>query len=318
MSQIAENQEVTDGFDAGADDGLYGDHAITAFESLYDGEEENDVGQNDAADGAEDDNVAGQEETVPEQPDLPMPEGWEAAMWQAMAPEMRGKVDAMVKAHADTVSKHAGELSALKTQTAQTLHKANAEAQKLLDFAREVIEGELRNVDWQALRQQPELYMQAQDLFHSRRLALAELQQQIDANRQATERAGMEQAKSFIASEWAATEPKLKALVGADYNRDGYKATMRDYLKKAGASDAEISSIGRGYMLEIATKAMLFDKNMEARKAASAKVAEAPKVQAPRGAGSAEDGDAYAKARARLSRNPNSLEAQVGLFEALY
>ena len=250
--------------------------------------------------------------------DYPMPEGWEDAMWKALQPDVRGKVDALIKSHADAVSKHTGELEAMKAQTAQTLAKANAEARQVLDFARQVIEGEFANMDWQELRKNPELYMQAQDLFNGRRAALTQLQAQISANQQAVHQQAMTQAQAALASEFAATEPRLKAMMGAEYDRVKFRDGMRDYLKKAGATDAEISGINRGYMLELATKAMLYDKSFEARQAAAAKVAEAPKVQTPSGSGSDNgDGARLKAARAHLNKNPNSTEALAALFAAM-
>lgn len=260
--------------------------------------------------------AAGGEES--HEADYPMPEGWEDAMWKALQPEARGKVDALIKGHADAVSRHTGEMEAMKAQTAQTLAKANAEAQQLLDFARQVVEGEFANVNWQELRQNPELYMQAQDLFNGRRSALNQLQAQLAANQQAAQQQAMAQAQAALASEFAATEPKLKAMMGAEYERVKFRDGMRDYLKKAGATDAEISGINRGYMLELATKAMLYDKSFEARQAAAAKVAEAPKVQAPNGSGSDNgDGARLKAARAHLNKNPNSTEALAALFAAM-
>ena len=289
-----------DGGEQGGDDGVVEDGAVPPVEG---GEE----GAQEAAGGEE----------KPEA-DYRMPEGWEEAMWKALQPEVRGKVDSLIKGHADIVSKHAGELEAMKTQTAQTLAKAGAEAQQVLDFAHAVIEGEFQNMNWQELRQNPELFVQAQELFSGRRAALAQLQNQLAANQQAMQAQAMEQARAALATEWGATEPKLKALLGAEYSRDGFKASMRDYLKNAGATDAEISGIGRGYMLELATKAMLYDKGLGVRQAAAAKVADAPKVQAPNGSAPADGDVARLKAaRAHLNKNPNSTEALAALFDAM-
>lgn len=295
MALLAGDGEAQGGTDDGLDEG-----AVSPVEG----------GEEGAQDGA------GGEET--HKADYPMPEGWEDAMWKALQPEVRGKVDALIKGHADAVSKHTGELEAMKAQTAQTLAKANAEAQQLLDFARQVVEGEFANVNWQGLRQNPELYMQAQDLFNSRRAALNQLQAQLAANQQAAHQQAMAQAQAALATEWAATEPRLKAMMGAEYERLKFRDGMRDYLKKAGATDAEISGINRGYMLELATKAMLYDKSFEARQAAAAKVAEAPKVQSPNGSGAdTGDGARLKAARAHLNKNPNSTEALAALFAAM-
>lgn len=283
----------------GADDGME-DGVVPPVEG---GEE----GAQEAAGGGE----------TPEA-DYPMPEGWEEAMWQALQPDVRGKVDALIKGHADAVSKHTGELEAMKAQTAQTLAKANAEAEQILSFAREIIEGELRNVDWNALESQPELFIEAQKLFQNRRANLRNLQAQLAANQQAAHQQAVAQARAALASEFATTEPKLKAMMGAEYDRVKFRDGMRDYLKKAGATDAEISGINRGYMLELATKAMLYDKSFEARQAAAAKVAEAPKVQSPNGS-AADNGDGarLKAARAHLNKNPNSTEALAALFAAM-
>jgi hypothetical protein len=71
-------------------------------------------------------------------------------------------------------------------------------------------------------------------------------------------------------------------------------------------------------MLELATKAMLYDKSFEARQAAAAKVAEAPKVQSPNGSGADNgDGARLKAARAHLNKNPNSTEALAALFAAM-
>ena len=313
---------IAAGADYNAPDKSDGAYSTEDVMALLAGDGEAQGGTDDGLDGGAGVAVEGGEEgaggeKTPEA-DYPMPEGWEEAMWQALQPDVRGKVDALIKSHADAVSKHTGELEAMKAQTAQTLAKANAEAQQLLDFARQVVEGEFANVNWNEIRQNPELYMQAQDLFNSRRSTLNQLQAQLAANQQAARQQAMAQAQAALATEWAATEPRLKAMMGAEYERLKFRDGMRDYLKKAGATDAEISGINRGYMLELATKAMLYDKSFEARQAAAAKVAEAPKVQSPSGSGAdIGDGARLKAARAHLNKNPNSTEALAALFAAM-
>ena len=56
----------------------------------------------------------GQGEPVTEEPttaepeqemsEYPMPEGWEEAMWQGATHEVRGKIDSMVKSHAEALA----------------------------------------------------------------------------------------------------------------------------------------------------------------------------------------------------------------------
>ena len=46
-------------------------------------------------------------------------------------------------------------------------------------------------------------------------------------------------------------------------------------------------------------------------------MAEAPKIQKPRGAASAENDGRAQKARAMLNKNPNSVDALAAVFEAM-
>jgi hypothetical protein len=67
------------------------------------------------------------EQAVSEHPEYPMPEGWEDAMWQGMAPEVRGKVDAVMKDHAKALGDKALEVQTMQTQHREVMEKANAE-----------------------------------------------------------------------------------------------------------------------------------------------------------------------------------------------
>jgi hypothetical protein len=118
-------------------------------------------------------------------------------------------------------------------------------------------------------------------------------------------------------NELAAVLPKVKALMGAGYTGETYRAELAQYLEKSGVPVEAIGSITKGYELELATKAMLWDRQQSVRDAASAKMASAPKVQSPRGGDSMDGGDRLKKAMARLDRNPNDPDAAVEAFYAV-
>ena len=89
-------------------------------------------------------------------------------------------------------------------------------------------------------------------------------------------------------------------------------------MQKAGFPAEAINGINRGYELKAVCKAMLYDRLSAQRAKAAVKVAEAPKVQAPRS--SAKDGtgnDRFKKAMAFLAKNPNSTDAAAAVFENL-
>lgn len=87
-------------------------------------------------------------------------------------------------------------------------------------------------------------------------------------------------------------------------------------MQEQGCPAEVINGLTRGYEVKLIAKAMLYDKLMTQRAAAAKKVAEAPKVQAPRGAAPA-DNSRVAKARALLNKHPNDTGALAALFEAM-
>lgn len=320
MSEIAENHEVsTESFDSTESDGLYGTDAVDAFEALYDGGEDEEQGTPEPAPAREENEPEKVAEEPEPQVEYPMPEGWEQAMWDSATVELRGKVDSMVKAYAEAMAAKEKAMQDAEAQHREHTMKANAELQTSLGIMRRVVEGEFAGIDWNGLaKSDPALYVDLQNQYQQRMGAIQQMQQNVAAQSAQLAQAQAAEAQKAMQAELAASLPRVKALVGAGFDGNTFRSDLVGYLEKAGVPREAIGMMSKGYELELATKAMLYDKSLEARKAAAAKVAEAPKVQTPRGAGSADDGDALAKARARLSRNPNSFEAQVKLFEAMY
>lgn len=320
MSEIAESHEVsTESFDSTESEGLYGADAVDAFEALYDSGEGEEQAEPEPAPVREENEPEKATEEQEPQVEYPMPEGWEQAMWDGATVELRGKVDGMVKAHAEAMAAKEKAMQEAAAQHREQAMKANAELQTSLGIMRRVVEGEFAGIDWAGLaKSDPALYVDLQTQYQQRMGAIQQMQKNVAAQSAQIAQAQAAEAQKAMEAELAASLPRVKALVGAGYDGEKFRTELVGYLEKSGVPAEAIGMMSKGYELELATKAMLYDKSLEARKAATAKVAEAPKVQAPRGAGSVDDGDALAKARARLSRNPDSIDAQVALFEAMY
>ena len=109
--------------------------------------------------------------------------------------------------------------------------------------------------------------------------------------------------------------PEIRALVGAGFDGRTFASDMAAYMQEQGCPAEVINGLSKAYEVKLVAKAMLYDRLMARRAAAVRKVAEAPKVQEPRGAAPANTGRAV-RARALLNRNPNSTDALAALFEA--
>ena len=290
--------------------------------NLFEGGNDGVEAPEDGVEGDDPAHVEGEEqksgEVKQDEPEYPMPEGWEEAMWQGAPVELRGKVDAMVKAHAEAIAaKEKAMLEAESQHKAQAM-KANAEMQTSLNIMRAVVEGEFRGIDWQGLaKSDPAMYVELQAQYQQRMGAIQQMQKNVAAQSAQLAQRQAAEAQAAMQNELAVTLPKVKALMGAGYTGESYRAELTQYLEKSGVPMEAIGNITKGYELELATKAMLWDKQQAAREVASAKVASIPAVQSPRGAAAVDDGDRLKSARARLNKNPNSTEALAALFAAM-
>ena len=255
------------------------------------------------------------EEPQDDAPDYPMPEGWEEAMWQGMAPDVRGKVDAVMKAHAEALGAKVQEMQTMQNQHRELIDKANADAVNLLNFLREVTYADYQNIDWQALEADPETYFPLRRAFESRMNTLQQLQEQWGARAKAAEEARIRAYNEGLQSEISIVRPKIQALVGAGYNDKTFPAEMAAYLEKAGVPKQAISMMSKGYELELATKAMLYDKLMGVKAKAATKVANAPVVQSPRGFSQEDGGDVKGQRLRALRNNPRDNDALAELLK---
>ena len=254
-----------------------------------------------------------------EAPEPVMPEGWEDALWQAATPEMRAKVAEQAQAHAAAIAAEKKAMADLKARQEAFAVQANAQLQQALTTMQQVIEGEFRQVDWNGLAaSDPASYVQLQRMYNDRMAAVQQIQQGVARQVQAVQQQRAAEEQQRLHTEFDAVLPEIKAMVGAGFEGQKFAADVADYMQKAGFPAEAINNISRGYELKVVCKAMLYDKLSAQRAKAAVKVAEAPKVAAPRS--SAKDGtgnDRLKKAMSFLSKNPNSTDAIAAVFEQL-
>ena len=321
-------ENLEHGFDAGAESGDTGGvYDVDSIADLLVGED----GGEDAGEQAEGEGVDNKVDAVTEEPaegeagedpqpdtvpEVPMPEGWDDAMWQGLSPDVRSAVHAREQAHAQAIAQVQAEQQAAKQQQEQFAIAANAQIQQALATMRQIVEGEYGSVDWNGLaKADPATYIQLQQAYNSRMNAIQRIQQGVAQQVKQYEAARAHDAQKEMAAEFATVQPEIKALIGAGYDGKAFAADMAQYMAEQGCPAHVINGLTRGYEVKLIAKAMLYDKMMTNRAAAAKKVAEAPKVQAPRGAAPAENGRA-AKARALLNKHPDSTDALASLFEA--
>lgn len=277
------------------------------------------MSDSDADDGSEvpSDGEATSEAQPEESPEVPMPEGWEDAMWQGLEPEVRSVVHAREQAHAQAMAQVQAEQQASKQKQDQFAIAANAQLQQALATMKQIVEGEYSGVDWNGLAQSdPATYIKLQQAYNARMGAIQRIQQGVAQQVKQYEAARAQDAQKSMAAEFAQVQPEIKALIGAGFDGKTFAADMARYMAEQGCPAQVINGLSKGYEVKMIAKAMLYDKLMTQRAAAAKKVAEAPKVQAPRGAVPADNSRA-AKARALLNKNPDSTDALAAVFEAM-
>lgn len=313
------------GFDGGGEDMDSGVYDVDAIADMFaEADEADEGGENqpmddgdeaETSEGAQDSQEPDEgEQDVP--PDIPMPEGFEEAMWQGLTPEVRNAVHAREEAHAQALVKAEQERQAVLKEQEKFAISANAQIQQALATMKQIVEGEYGGVDWNGLAQSdPATYIRLQQAYNARMGAIQRVQQGIAQQVRQYEAARQAEAQKSMAAEFATVQPEIKALMGAGFDGKAFAADMAQYMASQGCPAQVINGLSKGYEVKLIAKAMLYDKLMTQRAAAAKKVAEAPKVQAPRGAVPADTSRA-AKARALLHKNPNSTDALAALFEA--
>lgn len=254
-----------------------------------------------------------------EAPEPVMPEGWEEALWQAATPEMRAKVAEQAQAHAAAIAAEKKVMADLRAKQEAFAVQANAQLQQALTTMQQVIEGEFRQVDWNGLAQSdPASYVQLQRMYNDRMAAVQGIQQGIARQVQMMQQQRAAEEQQRLHTEFDQVLPEIKAMVGAGFEGQKFAAEVAGYMQKAGFPPDAINGISRGHELKTVVKAMLYDKLASQRAKAAVKVAEAPKVQAPRSSAKDSSGnDRLKKAMSFLNKNPNSTDAIAAVFENL-
>lgn len=322
-------ENLEHGFEAGGESTDSGVYDVDSIADMFSGGE--DAGEVFDSESEEEENVSGaaaeNEESATgegegdaqteETPEIPMPEGWEDAMWQGLAPEVRSAVHAREQAHAQAIAQAQAEQQAAKQEQEKFAIAANAQIQQALATMKQIVEGEYSGVDWNSLAQSdPATYIKLQQAYNSRMGAIQRIQQGVAQQVKQYEAARAQEAHKAMAAEFATVQPEIKALIGAGFDGKTFATDMAQYMASQGCPAHVINGLSKGYEVKLIAKAMLYDKMMTNRAAAAKKVAEAPKVQAPRGAVPADNSRA-AKARALLNKNPDSTDALAAVFEAM-
>ena len=292
------------------DDNAAGDNAGEENEPKP-GEQPDDAGQNGEGEGQ------GQPAAPAEPAEVPMPEGFNADTWGKLAPDARSAVHAMAEAHAQAIAQ---ERQTVLTERADRDNQINAaatllgQANQLID---ELVKAEYAGIDWQALSEQnPSEYIRMAREVQKRTDAVRALGARIQQTAHAVAAKRAQEYQQNLSAEYQTVEPKIRALIGDGYDGKKYTAEVYQYMKDAGIPDKAISSLSKGYELELVTKAMLYDRMAKARAAAAQKVAEAPKVQAPSGVKD-ESASVQKQAFARFYKNPNSTDALAAALAAM-
>lgn len=258
-------------------------------------------------------------EAPAEAPEPVMPEGWEDALWQAATPEMRAKVAEQAQAHAAAIAAEKKAMADLKARQEAFAVQANAQLQQALTTMQQVIEGEFRQVDWNGLAaSDPASYVQLQRMYNDRMAAVQGIQQGIARQVQMMQQQRAQEEAQRLHTEFDQVLPEIKAMVGAGFEGKKFAADVAGYMQQAGFPPEAINGISRGHELKTVVKAMLYDKLASQRAKAATKVAEAPKVTAPRGTAKDSSGnDRLKKAMSILAKNPSSTDAIAAVFENL-
>ena len=249
--------------------------------------------------------------------DIPMPAGWDRALWQGLGPEVRAAINAGEQSHAQAMARARAERQAERQLQDAFAVAANAQIQQALTTMKHIVEGEYGAVDWQGLAQSdPAAYVRLQQACNARMAAIRRIQQGVEQQTRLYEARRAALARQAVADEFAVVQPEIRAMLGAAFNGRQFAEDVASYMHEQGCPAEVINNLSKGYELKLVAKAMLYDRLKAQRAAAARKVAQAPEVQPPRGTFAGGTPDRVMKARALLGKNPNSTDALAALFEA--
>lgn len=251
---------------------------------------------------------------------VPAPASWPKEEKEAFAklpPDLQKVInrreterDAFVKTKGEETAQARQRHDQLLQWTQNNLGTALREAQA-------AIMAEYADVDMLTLqRENPALFLQVDAEIKSRQARLQEVMrkhQEVTAY-QAQENAARQ--KAFLAEEFKGAKDRLTAVNGPDMDAKAWKVEAEKFMEGLGCPKEHLDGISHAYQLELIAKAMQYDKLKANAASAAQKVAEAPRVMRPAGAGSPVSGTSEKEKAARraLQINPKSTEAIAGLL----
>ncbi len=303
-----------DGGDSGYDGALDSTDDIVAALNEMDG-----VADEPAEPATDDTEVAeGEVQEPAEASAVPLPEGWDAAMWQSLTPEVQGRINQAVQDHAKALATEKKAQQDLMAKQHAYNMQVDAQLRNSLALVKSIVEAEYGGIDWATVaKEDPAAYVQLQQQYAQRMQTIKGMQQNITEKAAQIRQYNEQQAKAQLDNEYAQVLPEVQALVGSGFEGKQFANDMAQYLRSQGVPTEAINSIEKGYELKLAAKAMLYDRLMQARNSAAQKVADAPKVSAPTGAVQATGDGRMGKAMGRLRNNPNSTEALAAVLNLL-
>lgn len=304
------------------------DHSLDDADSIVAALEAKETADQQAASPAEAQPEETEEPSEAEEPattaeDEAPPEAAEAApsSWGKDAQEVFAKLPPEIKAEVvkrETereafVNRKAQEAAQSRKEAAALHGYATQELSQVLGMASAAIEGEFSGIDWPALKQQdPALATRLEGMRQERLAAVERAMEHQRILQEAGQRKYLADLDGHLRAEAQNAIGKIGAIVGDGFESGQWKNEAAQYLTGMGAPPEHINGLSHTYQLELVAKAMQYDRMKKDAAAAQAKIADAPKVMAPKGGGAAETGGAQKKAAMdRLRRDPNSLEAVV-------
>lgn len=223
--------------------------------------------------------------------------------------------DAFVKTKAE-------ETTQARQRHDQLLQWAQGNLDQAVANAQASIFGDYHGLDMIALqRERPDLYNQVDAEMKARmaRLQAAHEKQREIAAYQAQEQAARQKA---MAEQEAQKIPALMASIygqNAMPKKSEWMAEAEKFLEGMGMPKEHIQGISHAYQVGLIAKAMRYDQLQANAASAARKVAQAPKVMKPAGAGAPVSGESEKQkaAWANLRRKPGSTEAIAGLLNSL-
>ena len=272
-------------------------------------------------DSPADDDGDGQEadESASSPPEAPA--GWGKGakeLFAKLPPEVQAEVSRRETEREQFVNAKAQEAAEFKTQRDLIAQKSCAMLAQGLLAAKIAVEGEYSGVDWNKIQQEdPLAFLQLSGKRQERMQAVEQIMQAYGQQEQAVREQAEKQEVERWKVELEAVKPKIAGMLGDKFEPKGYVTDISAYLSGLGAPQEHIAGITHGYQLEIATKAMLYDRGAKAREKAAKQVAAAPKVQGVKGGMAQTEQSKTAKGlREKFRKDPGNMDVLTDLLMA--